>query len=103
MRCQQKKAIFTLIELVVLHNVPITKLRDLEFTKHLNIEYVSYITFIDALLQLVCVVEETISQETKDNKGFILYGGWSWFERHYMALMAAYFITKKDPNGKEFN
>ena len=38
----------------------------------------------------------------KNNKGCIIHDGWSRFGRHYVALMAAYCITKQDANGKDF-
>ena len=35
---EQDKSLFALIELVVLHNIPIIKLRDPSFMKHLNLK-----------------------------------------------------------------
>ena len=84
-----------MLELVVMHNISITKFRDLDFRKHLNIDHVAYETFINVLIELTHVVEEKIMEEMKDNKGCILHDGWSRYGRHYVALMASYLIKQK--------
>ena len=91
----QDSAAYGMLELVVLHNVSITKFRDPEFRKHLRLDVVAYQTFIDVMIELTGVVEEKIAAEMKDNRGCILHDGWSRYGRHYVALMAAYLIKEK--------
>ena len=96
-----EESIVSLLELITLHDVCPTKLRDPEYMKHLKVEGVSYETILDSIVHLVWVVEERIAAEMKDKKGCILHDGWSRFGRHYVALYAAYPVTKIDRDTKE--
>ena len=95
----QDLSLLSLLELVTMHDIPQTKVRDPSFMK---LEGIGYKTLLDTLVHLMWVVEEKIAAEMKGNKGCILHDGWSRYGRHYVALYASYIMLKKDPNGKEF-
>ena len=71
----QDLSLLSLIELVTLHDLPQTKVKDPSFMKHLKVDGVGYKTLLDTLIHLMWVVEEKIAAEMKDNKGCILHDG----------------------------
>ena len=98
----QEESILSLIQLVTDHDLCPTKVRDESYMRHLKVDGVAYQTLLDSLVHLMWVVEEKVTKEMIGNKGCILHDGWTRFGRHYVALYAAYLITRKDLHNKDF-
>ena len=76
---EQDVSIHSLIKVVVLHNIAISKAtRDKDFQSHLKIHDrpISYEVLVNAMIQLSYIVEEKIAKEMKGNRGPILHDGW---------------------------
>jgi hypothetical protein len=80
------------MQLICLHNIPITKIKDRNFSSLIIAEDVSYDVFIQTMLELSMLVEEKIAKEMEGKKGTIIHDGWSKFARRYVCLLAAYMI-----------
>jgi len=76
---EEDVSIHSLTELVILHNIAISKAtRDKDFQSHLKIHDrpISYEVLVNAMIQLSYIVEEKIAKEMKGNRGPILHDGW---------------------------
>ena len=71
----QDEALFTMMDLVCLENVPPSKWRTKRFTRHLAAGGVSVGTFIETMLHLSYIIEEKITAEMKDKMGCIMHDG----------------------------
>jgi hypothetical protein len=94
----QDRALHHWIQLVCLHNIRITKIKDCKFESLLISDEVSYDVFIHTMLELSMLVEEKIAKEMEGKKGTIIHGGWSKFAKHYVCFLAAYMISTSKRN-----
>ena len=46
--------------------------------------------FTECLLELVKIVEESIKEEMKSTKGYLIYDGWTWNGIHYLGVFLNY-------------
>ncbi len=92
----QDKSLLSLIKLLAKHNISISKVRNEDFLSHLNVEGVEYKVLADMMLHLTYIIEEKLKKEITGKHGSILHDDWSKNHRHYVALMACYFIKKGD-------
>jgi hypothetical protein len=90
------------IQLVCLHNIPIMKIKDRNFSSLLISDEVSYDVFIHTMLELSMLVEEKIAKEMEGKKGTIIHDGWSKFAKHYVCSLAANMTStgKKNVEGE---
>ncbi len=89
----QDFALHTLVQLVCLHNTPLTKMNDRKFCEILSCDGLSYTTFINTLMELLFVVKEKIAGEMNGKKGTIMHDGWSKFSRHHVCLLVSYLVA----------
>jgi hypothetical protein len=89
----QDRALHHWIQLVCLHNISITKIKDCNFSTLLISDEVSYDVYIHTMLELSILVEEKIAKEMEGKKGTIIHNGWSKFAKHYVCLLAACMIS----------
>ncbi len=87
----QDRALHYWMQLVCLHNIPFTKIKDHNFSSLLICNEVSYDVFIPTMLEL-SIVEEKISKEMEGKKGTIIHDSWRKFAKHYICLLAVYII-----------
>jgi hypothetical protein len=88
----QDLALHTWMKLVCLHNMPIQKMNDSNFSYVINCERTSHKTFTDTMLELSLIVEEKVAAKMKGKKGIIMHDRWSKYSRHYVCLLATYLV-----------
>jgi hypothetical protein len=55
------------------------------------------------MLELSLIVQEKVAAGMKGEKGIIMHDGWSKYSRHYVCLLAMYFLDtgKNDASGHQ--
>ena len=92
MASKKDQDLYTALDLIIHHNIPITKFRDHEFSRHFNWKIGSphYQTIVDTMVELFFVVNDSIAGEITNQKGVIHHDGWSKDGVHYVGLLATY-------------
>lgn len=84
----QDLALFTWVNLVVIHDIAMSKCKDATFCRLLNCEPIGYDTLLATMLHLSYMTEEKIMQMMNGEKGCITHDGWSRYGHHFFCLMA---------------
>ena len=92
MASKKDQDLYVALDLIIHHNIPITKFRDHEFSRHLNwkVGPPDYQTIVDTMVELFFVVNDSIVVEITGQKGVIHHDGWSQDGTHYVGLLATY-------------
>ena len=92
MASKKDQDLYVALDLIIHHNIPITKFRDHEFSRHFNwkIGPPHYQTIVDTMVELFFVVNDSIAGEISNQKGVIHHDGWSKDGVHYVGLLATY-------------
>ncbi len=85
------KAVYGWMKLVVLKNIPLSHIEDTEVRAWFcsNIHVPRYTVF-KVIFQLVKLVEKRINSHMQQNKGMILFDGWSTTRMHYAGLSSSF-------------
>ena len=77
MASKKDQDLYVALDLIIHHNIPITKFRDHEFSRHFNwkIGPPHYQTIVDTMVELFFVVNDSIAGEITDQKGVIHHDG----------------------------